>query len=72
VVVVSVMSIVVGVGVAMAVMTTIVAVALAIGVEAAGMKGTVMEGGAGMVAAPLPRVQEARSGLVWEMEDSSG
>ena len=32
------------------------------GVEAAGMKGTMMEGGAGMMAAPLPGVQEAVSG----------
>lgn len=52
------------VAVAVAMMTTVVVVAVAVaaGVEAAGMKGTMMEGGAGMVAAPLPGVQEARSG----------
>lgn len=54
------------VAVAVAVMTTVVVVAVAVavaaGVEAAGMKGTMMEGGAGMVAAPLPGVQEAQSG----------
>jgi len=58
--------------VAVAVMTTMVAVVVAVmttmvaavgaGVEAAGMKGTMMEGGAGMMAAPLPGVQEALSG----------
>jgi len=49
------------VAVVVTVMTTMVAVVGA-GVEAAGMKGTMMEGGAGMVAAPLPGVQEAPSG----------
>jgi hypothetical protein len=46
---------------AVAMMITMV-VAVGAGVEAAGMKGMTMEGGAGMVAAPLPGGRGALSG----------